>query len=90
MDALLSMKMGAEETLCSYNQISEDNKKIAVSTFQLGLLEDSELQESLTMRPSEDIRQLMRRIEEYKWLKDNRQQNKGKAPIISHLRQGGF
>ena len=51
MDALLSMKMGARETLCSYanrywelyNEIGEGNEKIAVSTFLLGLPEDFEL-----------------------------------------------
>ena len=32
----------------------------------------------------------MRRIEEYKWLEDDRLQSKGKAPIISHPRQGGL
>ena len=98
MDALLSMKMGAEETLRSYtsqywelyNEIDGGNEKIAASTFQLGLLEDSELRESLTRRPPKDMRQLMRCIEEYKRLEDDRQQNKGKASIISHPRQRGF
>ena len=68
MDALLSMKMGASETLHSYanrywelyNEIGGGNEKIAVSTFQLGLPEDFELRDSLTMRPLEDMRQLMR------------------------------
>ena len=51
MDALLSMKMGAEETFHSYvnrywelyNEIGRGNEKIVASTFRLGLLEDSEL-----------------------------------------------
>lgn len=76
MDALLSMKIGARETLCSYgnwywelyNEIGGGNEKIVTSTFRMGLLEDSELQESLTRRPLEDMRQLIRRIEEYKRL----------------------
>ena len=79
MDALLSMKMGARETLHSYanrywelyNEIGGGNEKIAVSTFQLGLPEDSELRDSLTRRPPEDIRQLMRCIEEYQRLEDD-------------------
>ena len=73
------MKMGAEETLRSYssrywelyNEIGEGNEKIAVSTFRLGLPKDSELQESLTSRPLEDMRQMMRCIEEYKRLEDD-------------------
>ena len=78
MDALLSMKMGAGETLRSYanrywelyNEIGEGNEKIVANTFRMGLLEDSDLRESLTRRPPEDMRQLMRRIEEYKLLED--------------------
>jgi len=98
VDTLLSMKLGTGETLRNYtsrywelyNEIGEGNEKIAASTFQLGLLEDFELRDSLTMRPPKDMRQLMRHIKEYKRLEDDRQQNKGKALIISHPRQGGF
>ena len=60
------------------------------STFRMGLLENSELQESLTKKPPEDMRQLMRRIEEYKRLEDDRLQSKGKAPMINSPLQGGF
>ena len=64
MDALLSMKMGARETLHSYanrywelyNEIGEGNEKIAVSTFRMGLPEDFELRDSLTKRPPRDMR----------------------------------
>ena len=80
VEALLSMKMGAGETLRSsanrywelYNEIGRDNEKMAASTFRLGLPKDSELRESLTMRPPENMRQLMRCIEEYKRLEDDR------------------
>jgi len=81
LDTLLFMKMGAWETLQSYanrywelyNEIGGGNEKIAASTFRFGLPEDLELRESLTKRPPEDIRQLIRRIEEYKRLEDDRQ-----------------
>ena len=80
VDALLSMKMRVGETLCSYasrywelyNEIGGGNEKIVVSTFRMGFLEDSKLRESLTRKPPEDMRQLMRRIEEYKRLEDDR------------------
>ena len=39
-----------------YNKICGSNEKIAVSTFWLGLLEDSELRDLLTRRPLEDMR----------------------------------
>ena len=80
VDALLSMKMRVGETLHSYaswywelyNDIGEGNEKIATSTFRMGLPKDLELQELLKKRPFEDMRQLMRRIEEYKCLDDVR------------------
>ena len=76
MDALLSIKMRVRKTLRRYasrywelyNEIGGGNEKIVASTFRMGLPKDSELQESLTKRPFEDMRQLMRRIEEYKHL----------------------
>ena len=90
VDALLSVKMRVGETLRSYanrywelyNKISGGNEKITASTFRMGLPEDSELRESLTKRPPEDMRQLMRRIEEYKRLEGDWLQNKGKAPLL--------
>lgn len=80
VDALLSMKTRVGETLRSYasqywelyNEIGGGNEKIAASTFRMGLPEDSDLRESLTRKPPEDMRQLMRRIEEYKCLEDDR------------------
>ena len=98
MDAMLSMKMRAGETLRSYpswywelyNEIGGGNEKIATSTFRMGLPEDSGLQESLMKKPLEDKRQLMRRIEEYKRLKDDRLQSKGKALLVDRPQQPGF
>ena len=98
MDALLSMKMRVGETLHSYdsrywelyNEIGGGNEKITVSTFRMGLPEDSELWESLTRKPPEDMMQLMRHIEKYKRLKDDRQQSKGKNPLMNRPRQSGF
>ncbi|XP_023899323.1 uncharacterized protein LOC112011177 [Quercus suber] len=98
IDALLSMKMRARETLRNYasrywelyNKIGRGNEKIAVSTFRIGLPEESGLRESLIKKAPEDMRQLMRRIEEYKRLEDDRMQNKGKAPMTDHPRPNGF
>ena len=94
VDALLSIKMRVSETLRSYvdrywelyNEISGGNERIAASTFKMGLPEDSELWELLTKRPPKDMRQLMRRIEEYKHLEDDRLQNRGKAMLLSRSR----
>jgi len=56
----------------------------------MGLPGDSELRESLTKRPPEDMRQLMRHIKEYKCLEDDQLQSKGKAPLLNLPRQGVF
>ena len=98
VDALLSIKMGVGETLHNYaswywelyNEIGGGNEKIAASTFRIGLPENLELRESLTKRPLKNMRQLMRRIEEYKWLEDDQLQSKGKAPLINQSRPGVF
>ncbi|XP_023891106.1 uncharacterized protein LOC112003158 [Quercus suber] len=98
VNALLSMKMKVGETLRSYaslywelyNEINEGNEKIVASTFRTRLPEDFGLRESLSKKPPEDMRQLMRRIEEYKQLEDDQLQSKCKAPIINRPRQNGF
>ena len=56
----------------------------------MGLLEDSELRESLTKMAPKDMRQLMRCIEEYKRLEDDRLQSKGKASLLNRSQQGIF
>ena len=64
MDSLLSIKIGAKETLQSYaskywelyNEIGGGNEKVATSTFLLGLPKDFELRELLTKRPPKDMR----------------------------------
>ncbi|XP_075650148.1 uncharacterized protein LOC142620708 [Castanea sativa] len=56
----------------------------------MGLPKESGLRESLTLKPPEDMRQLMRRIEEYKRLENDRLQSKGEEPIISYPRNNGF
>ena len=73
------MRMRSGETLRSYvnrywelyNEIGGGNKWVAASTFWLGLPENLELRDSLTMRPPKGMHQLMRRIEEYKRLEDD-------------------
>ena len=95
VDVLLSMKMGIGKIFWSYanrywelyNEIGGGNEKVATSTFRLGLPEDSKLRESLTIRPPENMRWLIRHVEEYKRLEDDRQQSKGKAPTTLRARR---
>ena len=85
------MKMGVGETFRCYanrywelyNEIGGGNEKVAASTFRLGLLQDSKLQDLLNIRPLESMHKLMKRIEESKRLEDDRRERKGKAPATS-------
>ena len=54
-----------------YNEIGRGNERVVANTFQLVLLKELELRDSLIMRPLESMHQLMRRIEEYKRLEDD-------------------
>jgi len=55
--------MGSEETLRSYtdrnwelyNEIGGGNEKVVTSTFKLGLPYESELRDSLTIKPPENM-----------------------------------
>ncbi|XP_075633366.1 uncharacterized protein LOC142605814 [Castanea sativa] len=65
------MRMGSGETFRLYaNRYWElykekgGNEQVVASTFRLGLPQESELRDSLTMRPPENMHQLIRRIEE--------------------------
>ncbi|XP_075658624.1 uncharacterized protein LOC142628399 [Castanea sativa] len=56
----------------------------------MGLPEESGMRELLTLKPPEDMRQLMRRIEEYKRLEDDRLQSKGKEPMTNYPQNNSF
>ena len=98
MNVLLSMRMGSGETLRSYvnrywelyNEMGGRNEHFAASTFRLGLPQESKLRDFLTMRPSENMHQLIRRIEEHKRLEEDRLQGKGKALASSHYNRDSW
>nr|XP_023876927.1 uncharacterized protein LOC111989368 [Quercus suber] len=87
LDSLLSMSMKEGETLKNYldkyweiyNEIVGDFDDVVVRTFKVGLPTHSNLWKSLTMKPAQNMHQLMDRIEEHKKVKDNQNQGKGKA-----------
>ena len=55
---------------------------MAIRTFMVGLLVEHGLRKYLTGKPANSIRQLMDRIDKYKWLEEDQQQGKGKAKVI--------
>ena len=90
LDSFLSMVMREGETLKIYsnrycemfNEIDGDFEDVAIRTFKVGLPIQHDLRKSLTMKPAQSMRQLMDRIDEYKWVEEDQQQGKGKAKVI--------
>ena len=52
---------------------------MAIRTFKVSLPTEHDLRKSLTRKPVRSVRQLMNRIDEYKRVKKDQQQGKGKA-----------
>jgi hypothetical protein len=79
IDALLALKMKAEETLKSYsarywevyNDIDACDEDIVVKTFRFGLHQDLKLRRSLTKRPPIGMADLMTRLEEHIRVEDD-------------------
>ena len=93
--SLLSLSMREGETLKTYsdrywemfNKIDGDFDDIAISTFKLGLPAEHSLRKSPTGKPVTSIHQLMDRIDKYKRVKEDQQQDKGKGKVIPQERR---
>ena len=81
------MTMQEGETLKTYSnrywemfiEIDGNFNDVAIRTFKVGLPTEHDLRKSLTRKPVRSVRQLMNRIDEYKRVKEDQQQGKGKA-----------
>ena len=88
--SLLSLSMREGETLKTYsdrywemfNEIDGNFDDVAISTFKLGLPVEHGLSKSLTGKPVTSVRQLMDRIDKYKRVEEDQQQDKGNGKII--------
>ena len=65
-----------------FNGIDGDFEDAAIRTFKVGIPTEIELRKSLTRKLARNMRQLMDRIDEYKRVKEDQQQGKGKAKVI--------
>ena len=52
-----------------FNKIDGDFDDVAIRTFKVGLPAEHDLRKSLTRKSVRSVRQLMNRIDEYKWVK---------------------
>ena len=98
LDSLLALSMREGETLKTYldrywelyNELDGDFEDVAVRTFKSGLPTDSNLWESLTMKPAQTMKQLMDQIDEHKRVEDDRAQIKGKAKGFHNRKDNHF
>ncbi|XP_065617159.1 uncharacterized protein LOC136062247 [Quercus suber] len=95
LDSLLSMTMQEGEILKTYldrywemfNEIDGDFDDVAIRTFKVDLLAEHDLRKSLTKKPVRSVRQLMDRIDKYKWAEKDQQQGKWKTKVIPQDRR---
>ena len=76
------MKTYAERYWEMFNEIDGDFDEVAIRTFKVGLPSEHGLRKSLTGKPVTSLHQLMDRVDKYKRIKDDQQQEKGKAKVI--------
>ena len=65
-----------------FNKIDGDFDDIAINTFKVGLPTEHGLRKSLTGKPVTSVCQLMDQIDEYKRVKEDQQQGKGKTKVF--------
>ena len=70
-----------------FNKIDGNFDEVAIKTFKVGLPAKHGLRKSLTGKPVTNLRQLMDKVDKYKWIEDDQQQGKGKAKVISQERR---
>ena len=69
------------------NEIDGDFDDVAVRTFKVSLPIEHDLRKSLTKKSVRSVNQFMDRIDEYKRIKEDKQQSKGKGKVIPQERK---
>ena len=90
MDSLLFLTMQEGEIIKTYsdiywemfNEINGDFDNVAIRIFKVGLPVEHSLRKTLTGKPATSICQLMDQIDNYKRVKEDQQQGKGKVKVI--------
>ena len=65
-----------------FNEIDGNFDDMTIRTFKVSLLVKHDLRKSLTRKSVRSVRQLMNRINEYKRVKEDQQQGKGKVKVV--------
>ena len=98
LDSLLALAIRVGETLKTYsnrywelyNELDGDFEDMAVRTFKSKLPTEPDLWESLTMKPTRTMKQLMDWMDEHKSVEDDRPQIKGKAKGFHNRKDNRF
>ena len=70
-----------------FNEIDGDFDEVVIRTFKVGLPSEHSLRKSLTGKPVTSLRKLMDRVDKYKRIEDDQEQEKGKAKVIPQERR---
>ena len=70
-----------------FNEIDENFDNVPIRTFKVGVPTEHDLKKSLTRKLVRSVRQLMDRIDEYKWVEEDQQQGKRKTEVVSQERR---
>ena len=84
------MKSYAERYWEIFNEIDGDFNEVAIKTFKVELPSEHGLRKSLTGKPVTSLRQLMDKVDKYKRIEDDQQQQqhgKGKAKLVPQERR---
>ena len=76
------MKSYAKRYWEMFSEIDGDFDEVAISTFKVGLPSEHGLRKSLTGKPITSLRQSMDRVDKYKRIEDDQQQEKGEAKFV--------
>ena len=70
-----------------FNEINADFDEVAIRTFKVGLPSEHGLRKSLTGKPISSLRKLIDRVDKYKRIENDQQQEKGKAKVVIQERK---
>ena len=82
-----SVKAYTERNWEMFNEIDGDFGEVVIRTFKVGLPAEHGLRKSLTGKPVTSLRQLMDRVDKYKRIEDDQQQEKRKAKVVPQERR---
>ena len=82
-----SVKAYVERYWEMFNEIDGDFDEVAIRTFKVGLPSEHGLRKSLTGKPISSLRKLIDRVDKYKRIENDQQQEKGKAKVVIQERK---